>query len=56
MSTDIQPLESVQLTPEQERSRRVRNIAIALLLGGLVVLFWLTTIVRLGANVFDRPI
>ena len=35
------------------RERRKRSIAIALLLGGLVLLFFLMTIVRLGGHVFD---
>jgi hypothetical protein len=30
------------------RARRLRNIALALVLGGIVVLFFLMTIVRLG--------
>jgi hypothetical protein len=42
---------------EQARTaRRRRSIAIALVLGGLVALFYLVTIVRLGGNVFNRPI
>ena len=39
---------------EQERRRRGRSIAIALVLAGLAVLFFITTIVRLGGNVADR--
>ena len=35
------------------RERRKRNIAIALALGGMVALFFLMTIVRLGGHVFD---
>lgn len=34
-----------------ERERRRRNIAIALILGGLVVLFFVMTIVRLQGHV-----
>jgi hypothetical protein len=37
------------------RQRRMRSIAIALALGGLVILFYLATIFRLGGNVFNRP-
>lgn len=40
----------VQLTPQQVRARRSRNLAIALVLGALVVIFFAMTIVRLGAN------
>jgi hypothetical protein len=34
------------MTDNQERARRRRNIAIALALGALVVLFYIMTIVR----------
>ncbi len=44
----------VPLTPEQAKARRSRNIAIALTLAGLVVLFFAMTIVRLGGNALDR--
>ena len=46
--------ETVRLTAEQEGRRRRRNIAIALLLVGMVALFFGMTIVRLGGNVADR--
>ncbi|HUO91690.1 MAG TPA: hypothetical protein VMU22_02160 [Rhizomicrobium sp.] len=36
-----------------ERARRLRNIALALVLGGLVVLFFVMTIVRLKGHVID---
>lgn len=36
---------------EIERAKRRRNIAIALVLGALVVLFFVMTIVRLKGNV-----
>ena len=39
---------------EQERRRRGRSIAIALALAAMAVLFFVTTIVRLGGNVADR--
>jgi len=41
---------------EWERRRRMRSIAIALALAGLVVLFYVATLVRLGGNVFNRPL
>jgi hypothetical protein len=37
------------------RERRKRSIVLALVLGGLVVLFFLMTIVRLGGHVLDMP-
>jgi hypothetical protein len=39
---------------EQERRQRGRSIAIALALAAMAVLFFITTIVRLGGNVADR--
>ena len=43
------------LTPEQEKRRRQRNIAIGLAVAALVAIFYAITIVRLGPNVFLRP-
>lgn len=40
---------------EAKRRERSRNLAIALALAGLVTLFYAATIVRLGPNVFNRP-
>lgn len=41
----------VPLTPAQVRARRSRNIAIAVALGVMVVLFFAMTIVRIGGGV-----
>jgi hypothetical protein len=41
---------------EQHRSRRARSVAIALVLGVMVLLFYLVTIVKLGPGVLDRPL
>lgn len=41
---------------ERRRRQRYRSIAIALALAALVVLFYVATIVRLGGNVFNRPL
>ena len=43
------------LTPEQARRRRRRSIALAVLLAGLVVLFYVMALVH-GPGVIDRPI
>jgi len=43
------------LTPKQEKRRRQRNVAIALAVSALVVIFYVITLVRLGPNVFQRP-
>jgi hypothetical protein len=34
----------------------MRSIAIALALGGLVILFYVATLVRLGGHVMNRPL
>jgi len=47
--------DGIVLTEEQKRRRRARNIAIALVLGALVVLFYVLTIVKLGPGVMNRP-
>jgi len=44
----------MELTEEQKTRRRARSIAIAWALGAMVVLFFVVTIVRLGANVANR--
>jgi hypothetical protein len=41
---------------EWKRRRRSRSIAIALALAALVVIFYVATLVRLGGNVFNRPL
>lgn len=41
---------------ERLRRRRMRSIAIALALAGLVILFYVATLVRLGGNVLNRPL
>jgi len=38
---------------QAQRARRMRNIAIALALGGLVVLFFVMTMVRLKGHVVE---
>jgi hypothetical protein len=41
---------------EWRRRRKMRSIAIGLALAGLVVLFYVATIVRMGGNVLNRPL
>ena len=38
------------------KRQRMRSIAIALALAGLVVLFYVATLVRLGGNVLNRAL
>jgi hypothetical protein len=45
----------IELTEEQKRSRRSRSIALALVLGALVVLFYVITLVK-GPAVLNRPL
>ena len=40
---------------ERQRRQRMRSLAIALALAALVALFYAASIVRLGGNVFNRP-
>ncbi|WP_127089260.1 hypothetical protein [Aquabacter cavernae] len=49
-------VDGVVLTPEQKRRRRARSIAIASVLGFLVLLFYVVTIVKLGPSVLNRPL
>ena len=41
---------------ERQRRQRTRSLAIAWILAGLVVLFFIVTIVRLGGGVAVRPL
>jgi hypothetical protein len=56
MVEPFNPETGVRLTPEQVKRRRQRNWAIALTLAGLVVMFYLITIVKLGPAVLNRPL
>jgi len=48
--------EAASLSEEAKRRQRLRSVAIAWALFALVVLFFLVTLVRLGANVANRPL
>lgn len=41
-------METIKLNDAQKRSRRGRNIALGVLLAGLVVLFYVITIIKIG--------
>jgi hypothetical protein len=47
---------SKPFSPEDMARRRKRNIAVAAILAALMVLFYVTTIVRLGAGVLERAL
>ena len=42
------------LTPEEKKRQRQRNVAIALALTGLCILFWVITLVK-GPAMLNRP-
>ena len=46
----------VKLSEKQQKNRRSRSIAIALVLAALVVLFYVVTIVKMGPDVLTRPL
>jgi hypothetical protein len=41
-------IETVKLNEAQKKSRRGRNIALGLVLAGLVILFYVVTMIKLG--------
>ena len=47
-------LPGVILTPQQQKSRRARNVAIGLAIALLVALVYVLTIAKLGSHVGDR--
>lgn len=44
------------LSPEEQKRRRQRSLAIALTLAALVILFYVVTIAKLGPQVLNRPL
>ena len=55
MKTDSE-MQGLVLTPEQQKARRQRNVAIALAIGCFVLLFYIVRIAKLGPGVLDRPL
>ena len=49
-------MDNIEDNGQRERRRRARSIAIALVLAGLVILFYVATIVRLGGSVLNRAL
>ncbi len=47
--------DGIVLTEAQKRARRQRSVALAVLLGALVVIFYLVTLVK-GPGVLNRPL
>lgn len=52
----LQRDDGIVLTAEQKRRQRARSVAIALVLAGLVLLFYVVTLVKLGPGVMNRPL
>lgn len=48
--------EPVDRDAELLARRRRRSIALALVLGALVVIFYVLTIVKMGPGLFERPL
>ncbi len=48
--------EPVDKDAEFQARRRRRSIALALALAGLVAVFYVLTIVKMGPGLFDRPL
>jgi hypothetical protein len=55
MAPEIEDQQGLQLTPQQLKSRRQRNVAIGLAVGFFVLLFYVVTIAKLGPGVISRP-
>ncbi len=48
--------EGITLTPAQKKARRSRNVAIAIGLALLVVMFYVATIAKFGPAILNRPL
>ncbi len=56
MEPETERPQGLQLTPQQLKSRRQRNVAIGLAVGFFVLLFYVVTIAKLGPGVLNRPL
>lgn len=48
-------LETVDLTEQQKKARRLRSVAIGLALVALVIIFYVATLAKFGPAVLNRP-
>jgi len=48
--------ETIELTPQQKKARRARNIAIAVVLVLFIVLMYAVTWAKLGINIYNRDL
>lgn len=49
-------LQGLVVTPEQQKTRRRRDVVIAIATGCVVLLFYAVTILKLGPGVLNRPL
>lgn len=47
--------DGIVLTPAQLQARRRRSVALAVIIGVLVVVFYLVTVFKMGAGIMKRP-
>jgi hypothetical protein len=50
------PTAPAPFSPEDMARRRRRSIALALVLGGLVIFFFVVTLVKTGPAILNRPL
>ncbi|MBO6814425.1 MAG: hypothetical protein JJ891_06170 [Rhizobiaceae bacterium] len=48
--------ENVEITEEQLKARRARNVAIGLVLAAFVAIMYFVTWTKLGINIFNREL
>ena len=48
-------MDQVELNEQQKKARRSRSVALGVVLGCLVVLFYVVTIIKVGPGIFNRP-
>lgn len=54
MASEHDTSPGIVLTDEQKRKRRNRSVALGLCIGGLVVLFYAITVVKMGPAILSR--
>ena len=54
MNADPPPGPKYVLTPEEQKRRRARSIAIAMALGALAILFYVVTMAKIGPQILNR--
>jgi len=52
---DLPPVGKGTLTPEEQKRRRARSIAMAAALGAWALFFYVVTMAKLGPQILNRP-